>query len=332
MNKRKFGKTDLFISEVGFGAWAIGGPVKAGDIPIGWGKVDDYESENALQEAINQGINFIDTADFYGFGHSEELIGKIIGNRSDIIIATKVGHRLEEDGSILFDYSKKYILAACEASLKRLKRDVIDYYQLHTARVSHLEAGDCLEALQILQNDGKIRYWGISLNTYDPFPEAEYIFNHALGSGFQLVFNIINQKAWNIIERSAAEGYGVIARMPLQFGLLTGKFSAGTRFPEDDHRHFRLKPEVLQRSLEALVPLWKMADKYRVSPTQLSLSYILNVPQISTVIPGIRTTQQARENAAGIFTLEKDDFQLLRQVYEDKFESLLEFIQREESS
>jgi len=332
MNKRPFGKTDLRVSEIGFGAWAIGGPVKAGNMPIGWGEVDDTESERALRESINQGINFIDTADFYGFGHSEKLIGKIIGNRSDMIIATKVGHRLGADGSILFDYSKDYIVKACDASLKRLNRDAIDYYQLHTAKVSHLEAGDCLEALEILQQSGKIRYWGISLNTYDPFPEADYLFRHSLGSGFQLVFNIINQKAYEIVEQAAARGYGVISRMPLQFGLLTGKFNENTRFSEDDHRHFRLKPGVLQRSLQELKPLWKLADKYGVSPAKLSLSYILNVPHISTVIPGIRTAQQARENATGLATLEKSDFEMLHRLYDDKLKALLAYIQREESS
>ncbi len=217
MQKRKFGKTDLEVSEIGFGAWAIGGSFMAGKIALGWGATDDSISKKALRTACDQGINFIDTADFYGLGHSEELIGEVVGNNPAVIIATKVGHRLAEDQSILFDYSKKYILQACEQSLKRLKRDAIDFYQLHTAKVQHLETGECVEAMQILQAQGKIRYWGVSPNTYNPFPEAEYLLQNNLGDGFQLVFNIINQRAMKIIFEAATRGFGIIARMPLQF-------------------------------------------------------------------------------------------------------------------
>ena len=131
MNYRKFGNTDLIVSEVGFGAWGIGGPSMAGDIPIGWGEVNDDESINALRKSFDLGINFYDTADFYGLGHSEELIGEVFGNSDKVIIATKVGHRLNNDNSIALDYSKKHILHACESSLKRLKRDSIDYYLIN---------------------------------------------------------------------------------------------------------------------------------------------------------------------------------------------------------
>ena len=132
MNYRQFGKTDLRVSEIGFGAWAIGGAATVGNIPIGWGHADDATSEQALLEALDAGINFFDTADFYGLGHSEELIGKVLGANQNAIIATKVGHR-NIDNKIVLDYSKKYILSACEESLKRLKRDSIDYYQFHSA-------------------------------------------------------------------------------------------------------------------------------------------------------------------------------------------------------
>ena len=135
MKERKFGSTDLMISEIGFGAWGIGGPAMAGDIPIGWGNVNDAVSTRALETSIDRGINFFDTADFYGLGHSEEIIGSAFGNSDKVIIATKVGHRLAKDNSIYLDYSKKHILDACEQSLKRLKRDCIDYYQLHSAKV-----------------------------------------------------------------------------------------------------------------------------------------------------------------------------------------------------
>src|SRR5438067_5659682 len=132
MNYRKFGKTNLMVSEIGFGAWAIGGAAKVGNVPIGWGQTDDATSIKAIRAALNAGINFFDTADFYGLGHSEELLGDVVSHNKEVTIATKVGHR-NIDEKIVLDYSKDYILQACEASLKRLKREAIDYYQLHSA-------------------------------------------------------------------------------------------------------------------------------------------------------------------------------------------------------
>ncbi len=277
MKYRKFGKTDLNVSEIGFGAWAIGGPAMAGNIPIGWGDVDDKTSTRALEQAFDLGINFYDTADFYGLGHSEELIGELWGNRDDIIVATKVGHRLDQNNNIYVDYTGDYIIEACETSLKRLKRDTIDYYQLHTAKIGHLEQGGCIKAMQLLQNQGKIRYWGLSLDTYDPEPEAEYMLSNSLGNGLQLVFNIINQKSLPIIKNASAKGMGVIARMPLQFGLLTGKFSKDSTFPVTDHRNFRLTPGILKQSLDDLEPVWSIAEKYPISLASFALSFILAI-------------------------------------------------------
>lgn len=330
MQKRKFGKTDLEVSEIGFGAWAIGGPIMAGKTPLGWGSTDDATSKKALRTALSQGINFFDTADFYGLGHSEELIGEVIGNNREIFIATKVGHRLTEDQSILFDYSKKYILQACEQSLKRLRRDHIDLYQLHTAKVKHFEEGECLEAMQILKAQGKIRYWGVSLNTYHPFPEAEYLLQNNLGDGFQLVFNIINQRAMKIILEAAAKGVGIIARMPLQFGLLSGKFTPQTIFDEDDHRRFRLKPLILKEALKWLAPIWKMAEKYQISPAQLSLSFVRSFPQISTVIPGIKTPEQAIENSSGLVQLTAEDIHSISDLYNIHLKRLVDLMEHHE--
>ena len=225
MQYRKFGNTDLLVSEIGFGAWAIGGGAMIGNTSIGWGDADDAVSIRAIQAALDAGINFFDTADIYGLGHSEEILGKAVPHDRDVIIATKVGNVARND-QFTVDYSKEYILKACEQSLKRLKRETIDYYQLHSARVEHLQNGECIEAMEELQKQGKIRYWGLSLNTFDPFPEADLLMKHNFGNGFQLVLNILNQKALPILEKANKDGYGVIARMPLQFGLLTGKFDS----------------------------------------------------------------------------------------------------------
>lgn len=310
MNLRRFGNTDLFVSEIGFGAWAIGGGAMVGDTAIGWGEADDNTSKKAIFKALDRGINFFDTADIYGLGHSEELIGKTLGNREDIIIASKAGN-VARNGEFNTDYSKQHILEACDASLKRLRRETIDYYQLHTARLTHLQQEDCIGAMQMLQKQGKIRYWGLSLNTYDPFPEANYLIENKLGDGFQLVLNILNQTALPLIKRASEAGYGIIARMPLQFGLLTGKFDSGAEFPENDHRNKRLTPNVIDAYQNATKDIWLLCDKYELTKTELALSYILSHSEISTVIPGIRTAEQVRKNTEGLTCLAEEDLQLI---------------------
>lgn len=324
MNYRKFGNTDLNVSEVGFGAWGIGGPAMAGDVPIGWGSVDDSVSVAALKRSFELGINFYDTADFYGLGHSEELIGSTFGGRKDVIIATKVGHRISPDDKIMLDYSAEYIIQACESSLRRLRRDTIDYYQLHSARMEHLRQGVCIEAMEQLKKEGKIRYWGLSLNTFSPEPESEFLIGNKLADGFQLVLNIMNQKALGVVRKSAEAGYGVIARMPLQFGLLTGKFTRDTTFEKNDHRNFRLTPDILSRSLDVLEEdVWPLAEKYNIAKTSLSMSYILSYPQVSAVIPGIKTPAQAEANTTDIIRLEETDMKKLESVYNNKFSSIV---------
>jgi aryl-alcohol dehydrogenase-like predicted oxidoreductase len=328
MRYRKFGNTDLSVSEIGFGAWAIGGGAMIGNTAIGWGDSDDSTSIKSIQSALDTGINFFDTADIYGLGHSEELLGKTIGNKKEIISATKVGNVSRND-QFTVDYSKKYILDACEASLKRLKRDVIDYYQLHTARMQHLEGGECIEAMQQLQQQGKIRYWGISLNTFDPLPEAEFFINNKIGNGFQLVLNLLNQKALSLIKQSTEHGYGVIVRMALQFGLLTGKFDNEINFSSNDHRKNRLTKEVIDFSNNALDPVWTLCKKYNCSKTQLALSYILSYPEVSTIIAGIRTAEQIQLNTTGLFHLDKEDMEMIENLGETDFVAVMKLIQQQ---
>lgn len=322
MKLRQFGNTDLYVSEVGFGAWAIGGGAMVGDTAIGWGDADDQTSKNAIFKALDRGINFFDTADIYGLGHSEELIGKILGNREEVIIASKAGN-VARRGQFGTDYSKDHIIKACEASLKRLRRETIDYYQLHSAGLSNLQDGECIEAMQMLQKQGKIRYWGLSLNTYEPNPEAEYLMENKLGSGFQLVLNMINQKALPLTKKASGAGYGIIARMPLQFGLLTGKFDTGAEFPENDHRNKRLTLEVIDAYKNGMKDIWPLCEKYGLTKTELAMSFILSHSEISTVIPGIRTAEQAEKNTRGITQLQEEDLQLIKNA---DLDSLMEKI------
>jgi aryl-alcohol dehydrogenase-like predicted oxidoreductase len=328
MKFRKFGNTDLLVSEIGFGAWAIGGGATIGTTAIGWGDADDEVSKKAIYKSLDAGINFFDTADIYGLGHSEDLIGKIIGNKKEVIIATKVGN-VARDEKFTVDYSKEYILLACEASLKRLKRNTIDYYQLHTARLTHLQNGECIAAMLQLQREGKIRYWGLSLNTFEPQPEADFLLENNSGTGFQLVLNLINQKALPILKKAAAQGYGIIARMPLQFGLLTGKFDKQAEFPGNDHRKNRLTKEIIDATLKATEPVWQLCKKYNCTKTQLALSYILSHPEVSVIIPGIRTPEHVQLNTEGLFLLEQADRVFIENLGSTSFVSLMDVIQRQ---
>jgi aryl-alcohol dehydrogenase-like predicted oxidoreductase len=328
MNYRKFGNTNLLVSEIGFGAWAIGGGAMIGSTAIGWGDANDQESVKAVHAALDAGINFFDTADIYGLGHSEDLLGRTIGKRKEALIATKAGNVSRND-VFTVDYSKEYILEACEASLKRLRREVIDYYQLHSARIQHLENGECIEAMQQLQQQGKIKYWGISLNTFDPSPEAEFFINNKIGHGFQLVLNLINQNGLTLLKRSADHGYGLIVRMALQFGLLTGKFDNEINFSSNDHRKNRLTKTVVDSSNHALQPVWALCKKYNCSKTALALSYILSYPEVSTIIAGIRNADQVESNTTSLIQLDKEDIHLIEELGKTDLIPVMKLIQQQ---
>jgi aryl-alcohol dehydrogenase-like predicted oxidoreductase len=330
MRYRKFGKTGMEVSEIGFGAWAIGGTASVGGVAIGWGASDDTVSVKAISAALDAGINFFDTADFYGLGHSESLLGKTIGNRKDVVVASKVGQKVGDDGKITIDYSKEYIIKACELSLARLKRESIDFHHLHVARIPHLENGECIEAMQFLQQQGKIRHWGISLITFNPFPEAEFFLQNDLGSGFQLVFNLINQKALPVMQQAAEKGYGIIARMPLQFGLLSGKITTGTVFSNDDHRSYRVVPPITAAAVDILKKeVWPLCDKYQTTQAGLALSYILSYPEISTVIPGIRTPEHVALNTEYLVQLDETDKQHLQQLFQTHWQPVMEMMEKQ---
>ncbi len=328
MEYRKFGNTDLRVSVVGFGAWAIGGPAQVGEMAIGWGPADDDESVASIHRSLDKGINFFDTADFYGLGHSENLLGQTIGNDPDVVIATKVGQKISPENTVVADYSKSWVIQSCEGSLRRLRRETIDFYQLHIARMPHLDQGDCIEAMHELVQAGKVRYWGISLNTFYPEPEARFFFDRNLGHGFQVVLNLLNQRAAPVIREASENGLGIIARMPLQFGLLSGKFTRQTTFNKDDHRASRLRPEVLDTILGTLDPLADMAARYGISQASLALSFVAAFPGVTTLIPGIRTPEQAEMNANAIVDIQPEDMATLLQHYESNWKEMVGFLEK----
>jgi aryl-alcohol dehydrogenase-like predicted oxidoreductase len=196
--------------------------------------------------------------------------------------------------------------------------------------MEHLQKGECIEAMETLKQQGKVRYWGLSLNTFHPEPEAEFLMKNNLGDGFQLVFNLMNQISLPLMEKSAKQGYGLIARMPLQFGLLTGKFTDASKFSDTDHRKFRLTKEILQESLAVLQDkVWPLAEKDGRSKTSLALSFILSHPEISTVIPGIRTAGHVSSNTEGLRQLNREQVEYLHSLAASHWKPVVEMMEKQ---
>src|SRR5205085_12613993 len=166
MQQRSLGNTGIRVSEIGFGAWAIGGAAEASGTPLGWGRTNDDESLAAIRRARDLGVTFFDTADSYGFGRSESLLGIVLSRkRQDVVIATKVGVTRSADTALRKDCSKQHIFSAIDGSLRRLRSDYVDLYQAHNPTIEQLRREEIQEAMERLQEIGKVRYWGISIST-----------------------------------------------------------------------------------------------------------------------------------------------------------------------
>ncbi|HYC89262.1 MAG TPA: aldo/keto reductase [Thermoanaerobaculia bacterium] len=297
MHYRKLGNTGITVSEIGFGGWAIGGTADAGGTPLGWGRTNDDESLAAIRRARELGVTFFDTADSYGFGRSESLLGIVLSRkRQDVIIATKVGVVRDPEGRPRKDFSRARISLAVDGSLKRLRTDYIDLYQLHNPALGELFRDDIHEAMDRLQESGKIRYWGVSVTTPD---EGIEIIRRGWGYTLQVLYNVLNQApADQLFPLAKEKGYGIIVRVPLASGLLTGKYRTTTVFSKDDVRQNFLTP----RRLEEVIPRVDEA-KSIISSTARSLAegalrFTLADDAVSTVIPGAKNVRQVEMNAS----------------------------------
>ena len=297
MKKRTFGKLGWQISEVSFGAWAIGGDM--------WGPQDDDESIRALHRALDAGVNLIDTAQGYGKGHSEELIGRVLRDRKEeIFVATKVPPQPgspwppPDDADARDFFPATYIIEQCEHSLKRLGRDRLDIYQFHTWAPAFNVADEWFEAMTRLKQQGKIAAIGVSVPDMKPDVVVGAL---ALGKvdAVQVIYNIFEQiPRWNLFPASMEFGTGIIVRVPFDEGALTGKFRADTAFPEGDvrRRYFRGKnlPAVVRRVEE--IRQHKNGTFPGMTMAEYALRFCLSHPAVGTVIPGIRTVAQADAN------------------------------------
>jgi aryl-alcohol dehydrogenase-like predicted oxidoreductase len=317
MKYKKLGKRGPSVSTIGFGSWGISGR--------DWGKTDDDISRAAIHAAIDAGVNFIDTADVYGFGHSEELIRKVLDERDDsknIIIATKAGNNfypyINRDmklSPLNHDYSVNYLVYAAEQSLKRLNIEALDILQLHSPDTDTLEKDEPWLALEKLKRDGKIKHAGWSVQSFME-SEQSYILerHHELLDVIQVRYNLLEREAEEMLLPLAKKhGTGVIVRIPLLFGLLTGKFTRESTFSEDDHRQMNLSPEKLESYLDAFEKFKAVYEQYGdYSPAQLSLRFCISHPACHVAIPSGKTPDQVRENtvASDIDFISHDEFDI----------------------
>ena len=296
---RELGSTGIKVSEIGFGAWAIGGPAEASGTPLGWGRTSDDDSLAAIRRARDLGVTFFDTADSYGFGRSESLLGIVLSRRrQDVVIATKVGIVRSVDGDLRKDFSGQHIFHAVDGSLKRLRSDYIDLYQLHNPTLEELRRGEIQEAMDRLQELGKIRYWGISIGTPE---EGLEVVRQGWGYTLQVLYNVLNQApAKELFPLAKERGYGIIARVPLASGLLTGKFRPDSVFPQDDVRQNFLTARRLEEAIARVDEAKSIVGGGARNLGEAALRFVLANDAVSTTIPGARNVRQVEANVAAV--------------------------------
>jgi aryl-alcohol dehydrogenase-like predicted oxidoreductase len=314
MKYRLLGRTGFRVSEIGFGAWAIGGSMDVSGFPVGWSNVNDADSIAAVEKALELGVNFFDTADMYGRGHSEELLGKTLKGK-DVIIATKVGNRVEGN-SARKDFSAAYVRQSIEGSLKRLNRDVIDLYQFHNPETNDYKRDDLFNVLHNLKEEGKIRAAGVSISHPK---EGLAILQYAIIDSIQVLFNVLNQEpARNLIPEAEAKGVGIVVRVPLASGLLTGKFKETDRFFSDDNRSNYLTPKRMKETIAAVEKIKELTSKTNLPLAAISLAFLLHFSGVSCLIPGAKDPMQAEQNAsASDIRLPDEVVQSLREQFSE---------------
>lgn len=300
MQFRRLGKTGFQVSEIGFGAWGIGGGM--------WGRPDDTEGRKALHKAFELGVNFFDTARVYGGlnseeGHSEKLLGaflKEIG-RDRVYIASKVPPKnyrwpASANVSIREVFPKDWIIQKVEESLQALAVETIDLMQFHVWQDYFVEDAGWKEAIEQLTKQGKVKSWGLSLNDYQP-ENCQRTIETGLISTVQLIFNLFHQKPSEVFPFFKKHDVGLIARVPLDEGGLSGNIREDTTFALDDFRRHYFSAERRRELVQRLIPLEKLLGTESKSIPELALRYTLSFDEVSVVIPGMRKESHAVANA-----------------------------------
>ena len=323
MNYRTLGRTGWKISEISFGAWAIGGA---------WGDVDDRESLAALHAALDGGVNFFDTADVYGDGRSERLFAKLKKERKEkFYIATKAGRRLPQQTPE--GYNRKNLTAWVERSLKNLDTDTIDLLQLHCPPTEVYYSPEVFGILDDLVQAGKLQYYGVSVEKVEQalkaieFPNVQSV---------QIIFNIFRQRPAELFFAGAQKRkVGILARVPLASGMLSGKISRASKFAKDDHRNFNRHGEAFDRGetfsgvdfatgLRAVEALKTLTPR-NVPLAQLALRWILEFPAVTCAIPGAKRPAQVTENiaASSLKPLSKPALKKIGAIYDRDIKPLV---------
>jgi aryl-alcohol dehydrogenase-like predicted oxidoreductase len=312
MKYRTLGRTGLRVSAVGLGTM-----VHAGH----FGAMKDSESLSAIDTAIDLGVNFIDTSDAYGAGYSETLLGTALkGRRDKIILATKGGNVMTGPNRGKRIFSADYIDGVLHESLKRLQTDWIDLYQLHNPDVEVIERGEVWEILEKRKQEGKIRFYGVSINTMD---EGIAAAKTGRSDTIQAEYNLLMQEpAEKVFPAARTANVGVIARVPLRRGLLTGKITLADRqrFQGDDVRARSFAGDLLEKELAKAEQFRFLVKDPIQSLAQAALAFCLADPAVSVTIAGARNEQQMRENAAAAdVTLSEEDLDKARDLWRNGF-------------
>ena len=317
MEYRTLGRTGWNISEIGFGSWGIGGNE--------WGATDDTTSLAALNRAIDLGVNFIDTADVYGDGHSEQLIAQVRKERSEqLIIATKAGRRLNPH--VAGGYNRENLTSFVERSLRNLQTEALDLLQLHCPPSEVYYMPEVFGVLDELVQQGKVRFYGVSVERVD---EALQAITYPNVQSVQIIFNMFRLKpAEQFFAAARQRQVGILARVPLASGLLTGKFRADTQFSQRDHRNFNRHGEAFDQGetfsgvnyetgLQAVEKLRPLVPP-GATMAQFALRWILMFPEVTATIPGAKNPQQAEDNvkAASLPPLSEETMRAVQQVYD----------------
>ena len=324
MQYRMMGKTGYKVSEVSFGAWAIGGT---------WGEVDDAQSVAALEEAVEQGVNFFDTADVYGDGRSESIIGSWLRDNPDagVTVATKMGRRAKQ---LHENFVAENFRAWTDRSRRNLGVDTLDLVQLHCPPTAVFSNDEMFDALDALVDSGAIANYGVSVETVD---EALAAIARPHVASVQIIINAFRLKPLDAVLPAAAEaGVGIIARVPLASGLLSGRYTHDTAFPADDHRNFNRHGEAFDQGetfsgvdyaegVEAAREFSALAEKAGLAPATAALAWVAQLPGVSTVIPGARNVAQAEANAAAgsVPELGEEFTQAIRELYDRRFRAAI---------
>lgn len=319
MQYRELGRTGWNVSTISFGAWAIGGT---------WGNVKDDESISALHRALDLGVNFFDTADVYGDGHSEQLLAKLRRlrrERSEIFyVATKAGRRLNPH--IAAGYNKENLTAFVERSLKNLEMEALDLLQLHCPPTQVYYMPEVFDVLDGLVKDGKLRYYGVSVEKVE---EALKAIEYPNVQSVQIIFNMFRQRPLDLFFGEARRRkVGILARLPLSSGMLTGKMDRTSSFEADDHRQFNRQGADFDRgetfsglnyeiSLQAVEELRHLVPT-DMTMTQMALRWILMSPEVTCAIPGAKRPSQVEENAkaADLPALSDETMTQVRAIYD----------------